>query len=172
MPFVSSHPCEQPQTSARHLNLADEQRKRVADFCTDCQSERRRDCPRAACPADYSASGGVATGTEVAERLRVEVSQPVSLLARWIVDRQVIAFSWGPGLMLPRFQFDFPQGCVRSGVAPVMLELSSVMSDNEMASWFAQPNGWLQAASPAQTLLSDAGAVLAAARADRLVANG
>jgi hypothetical protein len=124
------------------------------------------------CPADFAASGGLATGTEVADRLRAEVRQPVSVLARWIVDRQVIAFSCGAGLWLPLFQFDFAQGCVRNGIAPALSELTAVMTDGEVAHWFVQPNGWLRGAVPAQTLLTNTAAVLAAARADRYVAKG
>lgn len=172
MSFFSSHRFAQPETSAWRDKLPDQQRERFTELDADYKNEWRSDCRRADCLAGDCASGGVATANKVAERLRVEVSQPVSLLARWIVDRHVIAFSCGAELMLPLFQFDFAQGCVRGGVAPVMLELTGVMSDEEMARWFAQPNGWLHGATPAQTLPSDAGAVLDAARADRFVANG
>lgn len=129
-------------------------------------------CQRADCPADYSACGGVATGTDVAERLRATVGQPVSLLAHWIVDRHVITFSCGSGLMLPLFQFDFDQGCVLDGAAVALSELTGVMTDDEVARWFSLPNTWLNGAVPAQTLLIDVPAVLAAARADRFVAKG
>ena len=122
--------------------------------------------------ADYSALGDMATGSEVAELLRVTVRQPVSLLAHWIVDRRVIALSCGAGLLLPLFQFDFAAGCVRSGAAAVLSELAGAMTDDEVARWFAQPNTWLNGAVPARTLMVDLPAVLAAARADRFVARG
>lgn len=124
------------------------------------------------CPANFASSGGVATGSDVAERLRAKVGQPVSLVARWIVDRRVIAISSSSRLLLPLFQFDFAAGCVRSGVEKTMAELVGVMDDDELACWFAQPNAWLNGAAPAELLLSDAQAVLAAARADRFVARG
>jgi len=123
-------------------------------------------------PADFATSGGVAAPTEVAERLRAKVRQPVSLLAHWIVDRRVIALPCGAELLLPLFQFDFAQGCLRNGLEPAMAELAGVMGADEIARWFAQPNGWLHGAAPAQTLLSDVAAVLDAARADRFVARG
>jgi len=129
-------------------------------------------CQRADCLVDYSACGGVATGTDVAERLRVTVRQPLSVLARWILDRNVITFSCGAGPMLPLFQFDFDQGCVRSGAAAALSELTGAMTDDEIACWFCLPNTWLEGAVPAQTLLVDVPAVLAAARADRYVAKG
>lgn len=168
MSFVSTFPHTRPEASARWEPLPREQRKPAVELGLDC----RRLFNRAADTADYSASGGVATGTDVAERLRVTVRQPVSLLAHWIVDRQVIAFSCGAGLLLPLFQFDFAQGCVRRGVGAAISELAGVMTDDEVARWFAQANTWLNGAVPAQKLLIDCPAVLAAARADRFVAKG
>lgn len=128
---------------------------------------------RPACGAPYfAASGGVATGTDVADRLRDAVAQPVSVLARWIVQRQVIAFSSGGEMLLPLFQFDFVHGCVRGGIASALAELADVMTDDEVASWFDRPNGWLNGAAPAQVLQSDARGVIDAARADRFVVKG
>jgi len=52
-------------------------------------------CHRADCPADYPACGGVATGTDAAERLRAKVSEPVpclhtgSLTGAWSPSRTV-----------------------------------------------------------------------------------
>ena len=127
---------------------------------------------RADCLADYSACGGVATGNDVAERLRVTVRQPLSVLARWIVDRHVITFTCGARPMLPLFQFDFDQGCVRDGATSALYELTAVMSDDEVARWFSLPNTRLNGAVPARTLLIDVPGVVAAARADRFVAKG
>jgi hypothetical protein len=131
-------------------------------------------CPshRIECLVDCSACGDIATVTDVAKRLRAKVRQPVSVLAHWIVDRSVVTFSYGAGLMLPLFQFDFDQGCVRSGAAAALSELTAVMTDEEIARWFSLPNTWLNGAVPAQLLLIDVPAVLAAARADRFVAKG
>ena len=162
--FVSAPRSTRPETRAQGMRLPSANRQPAEEFAVDCQ----RLCHRVSCPADFSSSGGVATGSEVAERLRAEVGQPISLVARWIVDRHVIVFSCGARLWLPLFQFDFAQGCLRAGVAPAMAELAGVMDDDEVACWFAQPNAWLHGAAPAQTLLSDANAVLGAARADRL----
>lgn len=168
MSFVNTFRHTRPATNAWWASSPRGQRKPAAELGVDC----RRLCHRADCSADYSESGGVATGTDVAERLRVAVRQPVSLLAHWIIDRRVIAFSCGAGLLLPLFQFDFAQGCVHSGAAAALSELAGVMTDDEVARWFAQPNTWLNGAVPARTLLIDFPAVLAAARADRFVAKG
>lgn len=168
MPFISTFLHTPPETRAAWTAWPPSPRQLVAGS----GAPPHRSGHHAGCAADFSTSGGVATGTVVAERLRAKVSQPVSALARWIVDRRVVAMACGPALLLPLFQFDFATGCVRSGVAPTLAELAGVMDDGEVACWFAQPNAWLHGAAPAQILSSDAGAVLAAARADRFVANG
>jgi len=58
------------------------------------------------------------------------------------------------------------------GVAPAIAELTGVMSDDEVAHWFAQPNAWLNGTAPAQKLLTDVPAVLDAARAMRFAVKG
>ena len=166
--LVRRFPHAPPDSSARAMGLTGVAGRPVAETALGYP----RLCRLADCPADFAASGGVATATEVADRLRNAVTQPVSVLAHWIVDRQVIAFSCGAGLWLPLFQFDFAQGRVRRGIAPAILELASVMTDSEIAHWFVQPNAGLSGAVPAETLLAQVDAVLAAARTDRCLANG
>jgi len=168
MSIITTFLSTRPETSAWRVPWPREQPEPADKFGVGCGCL----CHRANCPADYSACGGVATGNDVAERLRVTVRQPLSVLARWIVDRHVITFSCGAGPMLPLFQFDFDQGCIRLGAAAALSELAGVMSDDEVARWFVQPNTWLNGAIPAQTLMIDFPAVLAAARADRFVAKG
>ena len=168
MAYVSTFSLEGQESSAFGFGLLREPHRPVAEPAVGGQGLCRRD----GCPADFAASGGVATGNEVADYLRVRVCQPVSLLARWIVDRRVIVFSCGADLLLPLFQFDFAQGCLRSGVAPVLSELTGVMSDQEIACWFSQPNGWLNGAVPARIVLTEVAAALTAARADRFLVAG
>ena len=161
--MVRGFPDAQPDNGAWPLGLPREPRRHAAGLALSGQRVCRQ--------ADFGASGGVTTGTEVAARRRDAVTQPVLVLVHWIADRQVIAFSCGAGLWLPRFQFDFAQGRVRSGIAPAVSELAALMTNSELAHWFVQPNGWLRGAAPAETLLTHVEAVLAAARADRYVAN-
>ncbi len=168
MSSVSIFLFRRPEPIGGRLALQREPRSPAAKSALRCQHL----CQQAGCPADCAAFGGVATGDEVVERLRNVVRQPVSLLARWIVDRQVIAFTCQAGVLLPLFQFDFAGGRMRSGVVPAISELAGVMNDDEIARWFAQPNNWLNGAVPAQTICTDAQAVLAAARTDRFVVNG
>lgn len=134
------------------------------------RAQRGRDHYCACRSQHFHSCGGVVTGGEIAERLRHVFSQPFSLLARWIVDRQVLTFSCCSGLMFPVFQFDFVRGCVHSGVVRAMSELSGALIDDEVARWFVRPNGWLSGATPADSFVCQAPAVLAAARADRFLA--
>ncbi len=120
----------------------------------------------------FAASGGVATGSEVADFLRPWVDQPISLVAHWIVARKVITLAWRNDTLLPLFQFDFARRCVRAGIEPVISELSGAMDDAEVALWFAQPNVWLAGATPADAFATVAAEVFDAARADRFVIRG
>ena len=139
-----------------------------AQAMADCGGECRGGCGL----GEFDASGGAATGGDVAARLRSGTDQPVSMLARWIVDRQVVSFACRAGLMLPAFQFDFDRCQVRNGVAAAASELSAGLNDKDVALWFVQDNAWLRDATPAAVLLSDAASVVNAARADRFARRG
>jgi len=130
------------------------------------------DRPIAGMLAAFAQSGGVASGDEVACLLRHGSSQPISLLARWIVARKVVSFSWRAQTLLPLFQFDFGGVAVKVCVQRVIAELAPVFDDWDMAIWFAQPNSWLAGAAPADLVARDLPAVLEAARADRFIAKG
>ena len=116
------------------------------------------------------ASGGVVTGDAFSVLLRCHCDQPLSRLARWIVNREIVSFEFHS--RLPMFQFVRPMLTVHSGVPQVIGELSGVFDDMELAEWFVTPNSWLAGALPADLVHADGEHVLAAARADRFVADG
>lgn len=120
----------------------------------------------------YGQRGGFVTGDEVAGLMRGHVDQPVSVLARWIVTRQVLGFEWRSQTWIPLFQFNLAEMSVRPDVWHVLRELSSALEDWELAIWFASPNVWLQDAVPLDMIDRDPSAVLHAARTDRFVAMG
>ncbi len=130
--------------------------------------------------AAFSGTGGLVSGDDLAEliRHRCEVagwlpeSQPVSLVARWIVTRSVVSLNspWGP--MFPLFQFDLPTASVVDAMAPLLDELRPVFDDVELALWFVTPNEWLGGSRPVSAMHHSLPAVLQAARADRFVAGG
>jgi len=64
----------------------------------------------------FSAHGEVALGDGMAAYLTKFHAQPISTLARWIVDRKVIHFYRLESLMIPTFQFQPGSGQVRISV--------------------------------------------------------
>lgn len=120
----------------------------------------------------YRSAGGVARGDEVASLLRRHSDDPVCLLARWIVSREVLSFHWRSRTFIPMFQFDLPSMSVRPGVRQVTAELLRVFDDWELAHWFVQPNFWLAGAAPVDAISRDLFAVVQAARADRFAVIG
>jgi len=120
----------------------------------------------------YRRTGGLVSGNEVALLLRRHSTQPLSLLARWIVTRRVVSYVWQSEIMVPLFQFDRRDMSLRQASSEVVDELAGTFDDWELAAWFTQPNSWLHDAAPVELIDVDQAAVLQAARADRFIARG
>lgn len=116
---------------------------------------------------EFRASGGVISSEEVVALLMERTDQPISKLARWIVDRHVIGFEWQGRTVLPRFQFELSTMTPRPAVRTVVGELILAMTDWEICLWFVTPNAWLADALPLDAIASDAAAVVDAARGER-----
>lgn len=151
--------------------------------------ERETDAPRpdVASPfqwmstaAAFADTGGLVSGDELAELIREHsllnaqtlASQPVSMVARWIVSRSVVVIDSPWGHVLPMFQFDLQRAAVHPAMPMVLAELSGVLEGAELALWFVTPNEWLQGERPAMAMQNNLQAVRHAARADRYVALG
>jgi hypothetical protein len=130
--------------------------------------------------AAFAGTGGLVRGDELADMIRLQcmrdaqpiVSQPVSLVARWIVAQRVLTINGPWGRMLPMFQFDLPRAAVHPGMRPLLGELKGALNEVELALWFVTPNEWLDGALPAVAMQTMLPAVRDAARADRYVALG
>jgi hypothetical protein len=122
--------------------------------------------------AAYQRTGGVATGDEVAGLMQKHWDQAVSTVARWIVGRSALSFTWQSQTLLPLFQFDLTSMSLRPCVTAVLRELACAFDDWDLALWFAEPNSWLGDAVPADLVSTDSNAVLKAAQADRFIARG
>jgi hypothetical protein len=130
--------------------------------------------------AAFADTGGLISGDELAQCLRehgerngsLGVTQPVSLVARWIVSRAVVSIDTPWGHLLPMFQFDLPRASLYPGMPVVLAELRGVLEGAELALWFVTPNEWLQGERPALAMHTRLPAVRHAARADRSVALG
>lgn len=128
----------------------------------------------------FADTGGLVSGDELAELLRqrcdadvkLQVPQPLSLVARWIVSQSVVSIDSPWGRMLPLFQFDVARAVVHPGMRPLLAELQGVLDDVELALWFVTPNDWLGGACPARAMHHSLPAVRLAARTDRYVARG
>ena len=142
----------------------------------DMQSSERADSQRAPAAVRlfdaFNDIGGVVDGDALSTLLRGRTEQPIAMVARWIVQRDVLSFPWHSQTLLPLFQFDLRSVQVRPGVRRVIAELRATFDDVELADWFARPNSWLLDRAPARWFEDDLPAVLQAARADRFVAVG
>jgi hypothetical protein len=116
--------------------------------------------------------GGFVNGEEVAARLQLLTDQPLSLLARRLVNRSVLSISWFDQLLIPSFQFDQADMSVRTCCARVFRELHDVFDNWELVLWFATPSVWLGNTTPVERIDVDSDAVLQAARTDRFIARG
>jgi hypothetical protein len=120
----------------------------------------------------FRAAGGVMTGDSFALLMRGRTEQPISLVARWIVEREIVNFTLGAHIMLPLFQFEMESLERKQGITNIVVELRDVLSDAELAEWFCAPSVWLGGQVPVVRAASDMDAVFQAARADRFAAFG
>ena len=112
--------------------------------------------------------GGVISGDAMAARLADHWAQPVSVLARWIVDRRVVHLSWHGTLMLPVFQFAPTGGTICCDVAQVIGQLVSVLDACESTTWFVRPHALLHGDLPLRLIKTNMPLVIEAARATHL----
>ena len=118
----------------------------------------------------YRASGGLARAQEVVALFKRCEGPTVATLTQWIVQRDVICFDWRAQAWLPMFQFDRLHLQPDIKLKPVFSELAGTYGQWELATWFAEPNPWLESHAPVDMLLTDMPAVLNAARAERFIA--
>jgi hypothetical protein len=139
-------------------------------------TELFRDAPARVEPRELTAlsggfqrHGGLATADEIVRLMRRRCGQPISMLARWIVNREVIHFEWQGVTLLPLFQFDRVDMVLNPIVIGVVRELRGSFDDWEIALWFVTPNANTNERTPIDAFESDPLAALTAARRDRFV---
>lgn len=120
----------------------------------------------------YQACGGLLSADRVAMQMRACCSQPVSVLAHWIVQRRVVSIAARGQTLLPVFQFERRFTGLRPGLDVVLAELSDVLDDLEVARWFVSPNHALSGGLPADWLCRAPQALHDVARLDRFVCRG
>jgi hypothetical protein len=120
----------------------------------------------------YRPAGGVVGGDDLATMLRGHHTQPLSVVAGWLVRRSILSFHWRGQTLIPLFQFERSGMCPRADVIATLQELRDAFDDWEVALWFATPNAWLDYARPVVVVDRDPRSVLSAAQADRFVVLG
>lgn len=116
--------------------------------------------------------GGLCESSRVERLLRPLSTQPISMLAHWIVAGRIVSFEHQGTTWIPMFQFEPASMQLLAGVADTIEALAPAFDEWELALWFASPNDALHGAAPAGVVARNAAAVLAAARLDRFVALG
>jgi len=135
-------------------------------------ADRVEDRQLEALSCGFERHGGLATADEVVRLMRRRSDQPISTLARWIVDRHIVHFPWQGATLLPLFQFDRNHMLLNPVVISVVRELRDTFVDREIALWFVTPNASTNGVAPVDAFECSPLAALAAARTDRLVALG
>ena len=129
---------------------------------------RRADMALGELIGSYGARGGLASPDEVLGLMRPYWRQPLSVLAKWIVVRKVVSFTWRTQILLPVFQFERPRMTPHQAIADCSLALVDLMGEEAFAAWFVSPGRWLGQRMPVDTLLSEPDAVVDAAGRTRL----
>ena len=104
----------------------------------------------------YASLGGVLSASELLLCSRPYSEQPISRIARWIVRREAVQFALRGEAHFPLFQFEHGMTRVRPAVRRVIDELRPLMSDEELADWFARSNAWLSDCAPADPSVGNA----------------
>ena len=114
----------------------------------------------------FGEHGGMVSAEELVQSMRTRVSQPLSIVGRWIARRAAVQFTWRARTWFPCFQFVADPMSIRPAVSDIVLELRNAYVDWELALWFATRNEWLGHALPVEVMRRDAAAALRAARID------
>jgi hypothetical protein len=137
---------------------------------------RRFDTARAAeyrqMQRGFQATGGLTDSQGLMRWGWRESEQPISRLARGIVDRELVHVEWQGCLWLPLFQFQLPLLAVRPAVRDAMAELRGDFDDWDLALGFATPHALLGGRSPAADALDGHRELVHVARADRFLLRG
>ncbi len=126
----------------------------------------------AAAERAFKAVGGVLSGDVVSVLLQVRSDQPISMLARWIVDRKILSFEEHGQRWIPMFQFSGDDLAMTRAVQIIIGELRDVFDDWDLVEWFASPNAALGGERPSDIAARDENGAIDAARLDRFVAAG
>ena len=116
----------------------------------------------------FSEKGGLASTDELVHLMRSHWRQPISILAKWIVGRRVLSFSWHSQILLPVFQFDAPRMTPKQVIVDCSIELGELVDNEGLAAWFVRPSEWLDGRMPLDLTSEDPDLAVEAAARTRL----
>jgi len=111
----------------------------------------------------YGVRGGLTSPEGIVNLMRPFWRQPISILAKWIIRRSVLSFSWRAQMLLPIFQFERPRMTPNQVIADCSLAFGEFTDDEGFAAWFVRPCEWLDQRMPVDLLSMDPAAVVDAA---------
>lgn len=117
----------------------------------------------------FAHHGGMVHADEVVRSMRGSVEQPISMLAKRIVSREVVAIAWQHTLLVPMFQLNENSMNPKPACRDIVAELTDAMDDWTIALWFATCNPLLGGVAPVDMLSPCWNKALQAARAARQV---
>ena len=119
----------------------------------------------------FGGHGGMVTADELVRSMRrMNIAQPLSIVARWIAERAAVQFAWRGQNWFPCFQLEGKPMSIVPVMSEIALQLRDGFDDWELALWFATRNERLGYVPPVELIRCDPAAVVRAARIDRLVA--
>jgi|688.fasta_scaffold16678_14 hypothetical protein len=118
----------------------------------------------------YRPSGGLLSGLAFSHQLKLLGAGCAGELSRRLAAGEMFGWAWQGELWLPLFQVVWPELAVRPSASRVLAELRGVFDDWSLAQWFVQPSAWLRGQRPVDQIATNPGAVLLAARGDRVIA--
>jgi hypothetical protein len=119
--------------------------------------------------AAFARHGGCAPADHVCGLLRTHWDQPLSRVARWITQRDIVSLAWQAQVWIPLFQFERPSLDLDATTCGLVRTLRPVYDDWELAEWFVRPHEFLAGRIPVGLLAGNPRAVKEAARMDLFI---
>jgi hypothetical protein len=135
---------------------------------SSCRLRRRDDLTHLELIDRFGERGGLASTDELVHLMRPHWRQPISILAKWIIGRRALSFSWHSRILLPLFQFDAPRMTPKQVIVDCSIELGELVDDEGLAAWFVRPSEWLDGRTPLDLTLDDPDMAVEAAARTRL----
>jgi len=150
-----------------HVHTEVSNRARAGPFPRGGRALPARDTEFVGLQEAYRASGGIARGESLAQRMSLVGPGGYLDLARRIASGELFSFRWHDDFWLPIFQFEPLHLMPREAPRRVLSELHGALDGWAVAHWYVTASLALDDHRPLDLLDSDLPAVLVAARSAR-----